>query len=209
MDISNRRHILMELGVKEDILLSIQNYMNLLWKTNEKLNLVSRKMTIDEFIDNHVVDSFLPLKYFPKDKVMQVADFGSGGGLPGVLFALQFPKMHFHLFEKSPKKQDFLRECQRNITPNITIHGEINPSDISGVDLIMARAFKPLDVLIEVSRDYFLSGGAYFLFKGRKDKIEEEILIAQKKFKDFKEIKAQIIPLHSPTLEVERHLVVI
>lgn len=215
MDWSTREKILKDLGVREETFPSLQKYMALLWKANESMNLISRKMTEDEFMDNHVVDCFLPLSYFPKmsfkkgsgeapTKLSKVADFGSGGGMPGVLYALQFPEISFHLFEKSPKKQDFLRECQRLFAPNIEIFGEITATDLQDVELVMARAFKPLDVILEISHDYYQSGGSYFLLKGRREKIEEEELIAQKKFKN---IKSEIIKLHSPVLEVERHLV--
>lgn len=215
MNWPNREKILKELGVREAIFSSLQKYMTLLWKANESMNLISRKMTEDEFMDNHVVDSFLPLPYFPKtrfkknseeasQKILTVADFGSGGGMPGVLYALQFPEISFRLFEKSPKKQEFLRECQSLLTPNIEIFGEITAKDLQGVDLVIARAFKPLDVLLEISHDYYQSGGSYFLLKGRREKIAEEEALAQKQFKD---LKIEVVKLHSPVLEVERHLV--
>lgn len=136
--------------------------------------------------------------------VCKVADFGTGGGLPGVLYAIQFPEMEFHLYEKSPKKQDFLKRCQA-LAPRIHIHGEI-PKDFGGVDLVIARGFKPVDVIIEMSQKNFKAGGKYFLLKARREKIDEEIALAKKKYKD---LKVTIEPLKSPVLEVERNLVLI
>ncbi len=137
LSLSQRKSILLKLGVKEEVLPMIQNYMNLLWQANDSLNLISRKMTMAEFIDNHIIDSFLPLSYFPTN-MSKVADFGSGGGLPGVLYALQFPHLEFHLFEKSPKKQEFINQCKK-IAPNLHIHGEITAQALLSIDLVMAE----------------------------------------------------------------------
>ncbi len=158
-------------------------------------------MTGEELIDNHVIDSLLPLKYFP-EKVKTAADFGSGGGLPAVIYALQFPDIQFLLFEKSPKKQSYLSKL-KSLIKNIEIKGEI-PSQLENMDLIMARAFKSLNVILELSRGHFEKKGAYFLLKGRREKINEEYAEAQKK---FKKLQLKITPLNSPLLEVERNLV--
>lgn len=189
------------LGFREDGIDSLRLYVELLWKANEELNLISRQMTFEELIDNHIIDSLLPLNKFPKN-LKSVADFGSGGGIPGVVYAIHFNQTQFTLFEKSVKKQEFLKRCQ-NITANLTIRGDI-PLQLDGFELVTARAFKPLDVILDMSRNYYKKGGSYFLLKGRKEKINEEVAISIKKFKD---LEVQIDSLHSPILEVERHLV--
>jgi 16S rRNA (guanine527-N7)-methyltransferase len=160
-------------------------------------------MTFEDLIDNHVIDCLLPLKSFPKS-VKAAADFGSGGGLPGVVYAIQFPEVKFHLYEKSPKKQEFLNRC-KTIAPNLEIHGEI-PQNLTHIDIVTSRAFKPVDVILDISRQYYTQGGKYFLLKGRQEKIDEEILLAKKKFKD---LKISVLPLKSPILDVERNLVLI
>lgn len=180
---------------------NLRAYMELLWDSNKDLNLFSRKMSEEDLLDNHLIDCLLPLKHFPENK-KSVADFGSGGGLPGVLYALAFPHLSFHLFEKSPMKQDFLKRCQR-LAKNIQVHGDI-PIELKNIDLVICRAFKPIDVILEMSRTYYQNQGSYFLLKGRQEKIEEELVLARKKFKD---LKVEVIPLKSPILEVERHIV--
>ncbi len=179
----------------------LKSYLEMLWSSNQELNLISRKMTGEELIDNHVIDSLLPLKYFP-EKIKVAADFGSGGGLPAVVYALQFPDIQFVLFEKSPKKQSYLNKLQ-SLVKNIEIKGEI-PNQLENTDLIMARAFKPLNVILELSRGHFEKKGAYFLLKGRREKINEEYIEAQKRFKN---LQLKITQLKSPLLDVERNLV--
>jgi 16S rRNA (guanine527-N7)-methyltransferase len=198
-----RLPLITELGFRKEALPQLKAYIDLLWKTNDALNLISRKMTFEELIDNHLIDCLLPLKKFPTN-VKVVADFGTGGGLPGVLYALQFPEMSFHLFEKSHLKQGFLDLC-KDIVPNLVIEGDL-PLDLPEIEIVIARAFKPIDVMLKMSRSYYAKGGKYFLLKARKEKIEEEVALATKEFKDLKVI---IEPLTSPVLEVERHLVLI
>lgn len=199
----NRIPIILELGFNESQLPALKHYIDYLWESNEILNLISRKMTFEELIDNHLIDCLLPLKYFPKN-LKNVADYGTGGGLPGVLYAIQFPEVKFHLYEKSKLKCDFLVQCMA-FAPNIIVQGDIT-HELKNVDLIIARAFKPIDVHLDMSRSYYNAKGKYFLLKARKEKIDEELALARKQFKD---IKAEIISLKSPVLDVERHLVLI
>lgn len=203
MSFENRLPIFKSLKFDEDKVTQLKAYVDLLWSSNEELNLISRQMSFDDLIDNHVIDSLLPLNLFPKN-VKNVADFGSGGGLPAVIFAIQFPHIQFYLYEKSIKKQNFLNKC-KGIAPNIQVAGEI-PLQLKNIDLITARAFKPLDVILDMSRSYYHEGGKYFLLKGRREKIDEEFILAQKKFKN---LKIDIQPLNSPVLDVERHVVLI
>ena len=203
MHFEKRIPLMIELGFREEALPQLKAYIDLLWASNEELNLISRKMTFEELIDNHVIDCLLPLKKFPQG-VKAAADFGSGGGLPGVVYAIQFANIPYHLYEKSPLKQEFLTRC-KTIAPNLQIHGEI-PKDLNGIDVVTARAFKPIDVILDISRNYYKNKGKYFLLKGRREKIDEEVTLSRKKFKD---LQVTIEPLKSPILDVERHLVLI
>jgi 16S rRNA (guanine527-N7)-methyltransferase len=203
MHFENRIPLILELGFNEAALPKLKAYLDLLWAANEELNLISRKMTYEELIDNHVIDCLLPLKKFPQG-VKSAADFGSGGGLPGVMYAIQFPEVQYHLYEKSVLKQEFLTRCKA-IAPNLVIHGELPPK-LEKIDIVTSRAFKPLDVILDMSRLYYAQGGKYFLLKGRLEKINEEIALSKKKFKDLN-VKVEV--LKSPILDVERHIVLI
>jgi len=203
MSFEKRIPLILELGFNEAAIPQLHAYIDLLWASNEELNLISRQMSFDELLDNHLVDCLLPLQQFPVG-LKVAADFGSGGGLPGVVYALQFPETRFQLFEKSPKKREFLNRCKA-LAPNLDIQGEI-PKSLAQVQIVMARAFKPIDVILDMSRDYYQKKGRYFLLKGRREKIDEEVLLARKKFKD---LQVTIETLKSPLLDVERHLVLI
>lgn len=199
----SRVPVMLDLGFREDGLALLKTYVELLWASNEELNLFSRKMTVEELVDNHVIDCLLPLKQFPKN-LKYAADLGSGGGLPGVIYAIQFPDTRYILFEKSVLKQNFLKKCIE-LASNLVVQGEI-PHDLDKVQIVTARAFKPIDVILDITRVYHGKKGKYFLLKGRQEKIDEEFQLAQKKFKD---LKIESVPLKSPVMDVERHLVLI
>lgn len=199
----SRISVMLELGFRKEGLATLKKYVELLWASNEELNLFSRKMTVEELVDNHVIDCLLPLKLFPKD-LRYAADLGSGGGLPGVVYAIQFPHTRYILFEKSILKQNFLKKCIE-FASNLVVQGEI-PHDLDKVQIVTARAFKPIDVILDITRIYYGKKGKYFLLKGRQEKIDEEVLLAKKKFKD---LKHETVTLKSPVMEVERHLVLI
>lgn len=194
---------MLDLGFREDGIAALKTYVELLWASNEELNLFSRKMTVEELVDNHVIDCLLPLKQFPKN-LKYAADLGSGGGLPGVIYAIQFPDTRYILFEKSVLKQNFLKKCIE-LASNLVVQGEI-PHDLDKVQIVTARAFKPIDVILDITRVYHGKKGKYFLLKGRQEKIDEEFQLAKKKFKD---LKIESVPLKSPVMDVERHLVLI
>lgn len=199
----SRVSLMLELGYRQDGIATLKKYVELLWASNEELNLFSRKMTVEELVDNHVLDCLLPLKQFPIG-LKYAADLGSGGGLPGVIYAIQFPDTRYILFEKSVLKQNFLKKCIA-LAPNLVVQGEI-PHDLDKVQIVTARAFKPIDVILDITRSYYGKKGKYFLLKGRQEKIDEELVDAKKK---FKELKIESVPLKSPVMEVERHLVLI
>ena len=73
-----RISLMLELGFRKEGIALLKKYVELLWASNEELNLFSRKMTFEELIDNHVIDCLLPLKKFPKD-LKYAADLGAGG----------------------------------------------------------------------------------------------------------------------------------
>jgi 16S rRNA (guanine527-N7)-methyltransferase len=189
----------LELGVSEEAYLGLIGYTERLWEANEELNLFSRKMPIKDLVENHIFDCLLALKDFQAFKFTKLADFGSGGGMPAIILAICFPNATVRLFEKSPKKRQFL-ESQIDFVPNIEVYEEVNSEYLEDIDLITARAFKPIEIILKLSRPYFKSGGRYLLYKAKQDVIQQEI-------KDARLKNYELIKLESPFLEVERHLV--
>ncbi len=212
-----KKELLLKIGLRPESMAPLTAYIQHLWLTNKSLNLISRQMSFEDLINNHVIDCLLPAPLMPNG-IKRIWDFGSGGGLPGIIYALQWPHMEVQLFEKSPKKQEFLKSCL-SFAPNIIVKSTIpenfdhhfgNTTKLSAKEnMITARGFKPLHILLELSSWYYQKGGRYFLLKGRREKIEEEIVLTQKKIKHFSPDKIEIKKLYSPVVNSERHLLLI
>jgi len=119
----------------------------------------------------HISDSLQLLTIAPSARTW--ADFGSGGGFPGVVLACalaETPGAVVHLVERNAKKAAFLREALRVTNSPGVIHlADIGDSvdRITGpVDCVTARAVAPLHQLIGFAEP-FVKKGAKALFRQR------------------------------------------
>lgn len=70
---------------------------------NERVNLVSRK-DVDALEEHHLLHSLLATRVFHPAPGARVADFGTGGGFPGLPLAIIHPDAHFTLVDSIAKK---------------------------------------------------------------------------------------------------------
>lgn len=200
--LENHKEKALELGLNEEQFSNLVSYVERLWAANNELNLFSRKMPPEDLVENHIFDCLIAIPEFRNYEFKRLADFGSGGGMPGVILAIAFPECEILLCEKSPKKRKFL-EAQAKILGNIKVLDEVSDKYLSGVDLVTARAFKPISVIHKMSRDYSSKGGKYLLYKALRETIDLELKEAKLKG------SLRIIELKSPYRDVERNLVAI
>ena len=180
---------------------ALSDYLLLAWNRNQTLNLVSRKTTPDEWVDNHLFDCLIALPYLPQTSC--VADLGSGAGFPAIPFALCRPNTKFILYEKSPQKRKFLKSCC-SLAKNLEIRGALEEGLCSEVDCITARGFKPLPKLFAFTKSYFAKKGLYVLLKGRKSVIDKELEDA-----NIKANSVRIQKLNPVGKADERHLIIL
>lgn len=137
--------------VSRETLARLECYAELLVKWNKSINLVSRDSLQDlwrrHFLDSAQLFQHIPATFDGAEPV--VIDFGSGAGFPGMVLAiLGLKKLHF--IESDQRKCVFLREVARATDCQVTVHNkrieEIKPFR---ADLITARAFAPLDNLLD------------------------------------------------------------
>lgn len=203
-ELLEKKQYFLDLGMDDAAFAKLESYTQLLWAANQDLNLFSRKMPLKDLVDNHLLDCALAFPQFLEQDFSVLADFGSGGGMPSVLLGILFKDREVRIFEKSPKKRQFLKSIQDQLCPNLRIYEEVKESQLDGVDLITARAFKPIDIILKLSRSYFQSSGKYLLYKAKSETIKKELSDAKLKENSFK-----VIPLNNPLLDVERNLVFI
>lgn len=160
----------------------LQRYVELLLQWQSKTNLVAAS-TLPKLWTRHISDSLQLLALAPAAR--RWADFGSGGGFPGLVLACalaETPGAMVHLIERNARKGAFLREALRVTNSSGTIHladiGD-NVDRITGpVDCVTARAVAPLHQLIGFAEPLVHQGAKALFLKGQD--VEAELTEATK-----------------------------
>jgi len=162
--------------VSRETITSLVKYENYLIKSNKTLNLIG-KSTINEIWLRHFLDSSQVIDFIDKN-ACNLIDLGSGAGFPGLIIAILAKDRKIHLkvqlIEKSPKKASFLREIVNYLNLNVEV---LNINALTHVkkleaDLIVARAFKPLKIILrflDKNTEYWKK---VFLFLGKTGHVE-------------------------------------
>ena len=167
-----------ERNVSRETLEKLKACEALVRKWNPSINLIS-KSTIDDVWDRHIVDSLQITPLIPKN-IQQIADFGSGGGFPGIVIAA-FAQEHLSnvdvtLVESDKRKAVFLRTSVRELGLNANvIDTRVESMAPLSVDFITARALSSLNNLFEMALPHSTPHTRYCFPKGRRyqEEIEE------------------------------------
>ena len=164
--------LLNQLDVPRETFFDFETLISLISEKNRDLNIISKKNSQISFIrDRHIIDSAQIIEFVDLNS-NTTSDIGTGGGMPGLVLAIMLKnlkkKMKFNLYEKSYHKSIFLKEASRKLN----LDTEIIQKDIFSITkiktgTIMARAFKPLPVVLELVYKNFNSYKNLILFMGR------------------------------------------
>ena len=178
--------------LKDDLNFSDQSVENLkyfsksLLGANKKHNFISPN-PVSDIWHRHILDSAQLVKFINFNNG-SLADFGTGGGFPGIVLAIFNTNKDFHvkLFEKSPVKRKFLEEMVRkyNIQAQVfsNIYENIHEFEVG---IIVSRAFKKLDKIIQVSREIVKRPHKIIVLKGKNAQEELNKALKNKKY-DYK-----------------------
>ena len=88
------------------------------------------------------------------------------------------------LYEKSPVKREFLQEVSKRLSIKVEIKGNIY-EEIVDTDYVVSRAFKKLELIIQVSREIVKKSHKIIVLKGQN--AQEDLKKAFKREKyDYK-----------------------
>ena len=169
------------LNVSRETFLQFEAYCDLLKRENSKINLIS-KSTEKEIRKRHIVDCAQTIEFIEENYDI-CTDIGSGSGLPGIVLAIimqiKKPDMKFYLYEKSFRKCEFLSLVKEKLGLNAEVfQKDIFEEKNLETDLIIARAFKPLPVILDLAEKNFKSFKSVIIFLGKNKKnILKEALI--------------------------------
>ena len=159
----------------------------------------------------HLIDSItvLPvMRQFLTQKSPQIADLGSGGGLPAIPIAILQPEWHVTLIEAIRKKTAFLQHVRGKLgLKNIQVLSErveaVAKSQPGQFDAVISRAFTNLAHFLELSLPLLKPDGLVFAMKAKRADEELQDVCMD----DWRLIADE--PLQIPNLAVERRLLVL
>ena len=177
------------LNVSRETFPEFEAYCDLLKKENSKINLIS-KSTEKDIRKRHIVDCAQTIDFID-EKYDICTDIGSGSGLPGIVLAIimkiKKPNMKFNLYEKSFRKCEFLSDVKEKLNLNAeVIQKDIFREKNIETDLIIARAFKPLPIMLDLANKNFKKFKSVIIFLGKNKKEILEKALSNWSF-DYKE----------------------
>jgi len=182
-EISKKYLQLKDQNVPRETLIEFELFIAMLKKKNEEINIISKETAKNDVIrERHVIDSSQIIEFVDLNSNI-ITDIGSGGGMPGIIISIMIKNMKnlakVHLYEKSHHKSSFLRKVSRDLKLNTEVKQE-NIFEAQNLEsgTIMARAFKPLPIILDLVYKNFSSYKNLIVFMGKNgEKVLEEALI--------------------------------
>jgi len=200
---------ILQISYTEKMLENVNAFFRLYQEWNKKKASLSSILDEKEFITRHLLDSLTPINYLKSIQYLKSStrcvDLGAGGGFPGVPIKIFQPKINLDFAEVKQKKICFLNEVILNL-PLLGVNvidtsiGKVKPN----YQLLFTRAFGSLQKICHEARMY-IKKGFIVAYKGKKDKINEEI----EQLSTHIQKRTHVHKVETPFLDEERHLVII
>ena len=182
-EIFKKYPLLKNQNVSRETLIEFELFISMLQQRNEEINIISKETAKNEAIrERHIIDSAQIIEFVDLNSNI-ITDIGSGGGMPGIVISIMIKNnknsAKVHLYEKSHHKSAFLRKVSRDLKLNTEVMQE-NIFEAQNLDsgTIMARAFKPLPIILDLVYKNFSSYKNLIVFMGKNgEKVLEETLI--------------------------------
>jgi 16S rRNA (guanine(527)-N(7))-methyltransferase RsmG len=140
-----------QLSPTQQQVLQIQQYMKILRRWNEKLNLTAIRDPL-EILHRHFCESMFGASAIPVDKG-RLADIGAGPGFPGIPLKIARPDLDLVLVESNIKKGTFLAEVARELeltnTRVIISRYEELGEELAPLDFVCSRAVGDFPTFLE------------------------------------------------------------
>ena len=192
------------LNVSRETFPELEQFRKTIIEKNKDINLISKE-TENISKERHIIDSAQIIDLIDLNGSV-CTDIGSGSGLPGIVLAIimKYKKsdMKFKLYEKSFHKSNFLKEVTNKFNLNVEVFQKdiFNEKNLSS-DIIVARAFKPLPVILNLIKNNFKYFNEVILFLGKSGReIIEEVSL---EWKIKYEVKKSITNENSIILKIK------
>ena len=192
--------------VSRETITSLKKYENLLIKANKNLNLIGNS-TINSIWERHFLDSAQVIDFIDKnDKTL--VDLGSGAGFPGLVLAITLKDrkipLKIKLIDKSPKKVKFLKDLINKLQLDVEVINQNILEDPKKLldDVFVARAFKPLKIILQLIHNKAKNWKKIFIFLGKTGK--NELLQASKSWDIEYKQRVSVTSNDSTVIEINR-----
>ena len=192
--------------VSRETITSLKKYEDILIKANKTLNLIGNS-TIKDIWTRHFLDSVQVIDFIDKNNKTLV-DLGSGAGFPGLVLAIALKDrkipLKIKLIEKSPKKVKFLKNLINELQLNVeVINQNILEEPIKFFDdVFITRAFKPLNMILQLMHNKAKNWKKIFIFLGKTGK--KELLQASKSWDIEYKQRVSVTSNDSIVIEINR-----
>ena len=192
--------------VSRETITSLKKYEDLLIKANKGLNLIGNS-TINQIWTRHFLDSYQVIDFIDKNN-KNLVDLGSGAGFPGLVLAIlakdrKIP-LKIKLIEKSAKKVEFLKEVINKLQLDVEVlkQNALELQNRLGEDLIVARAFKPLKIILQLIHTNAENWKKIFIFLGKTG--SRELLQASKSWDMQYKLRMSVTSRDSIVIEINK-----
>lgn len=160
-----------QLTASEQQVLQIQQYIEILLRWNEKVNLTAIRDPL-EILYRHFCESMFGAAILPSEQC-RLADVGSGGGFPGLPLKIVHPEWEILLIESNVKKATFLTEVVRELGLQavrvlVSRYEELH-EEIAPVDVICSRAVGDFEPFLDWASSPMLGTERIALWIGGED----------------------------------------
>ena len=170
------------LELDEAQIAKLLDFMGLLQKWNKVYNLTAVRNP-EEMLTHHLLDSLAAVAPLRRHLAQQggagrrLLDVGSGGGLPGVVFAICCPDLDVSCVDTVAKKAAFIQHAAAALQLS-NLHGlHARVENLDGpFDVVSCRAFAALADFTAWSRQALAPHGVWLAMKGRHPQDEIDAL---------------------------------
>ena len=177
------------------------DYLALLQKWNKTYNLTALRDPA-QMISHHLLDSLTILPYLANAQSM--IDVGSGGGMPAIPAAICRPDLRITMVDANSKKTTFLRQAiiELGLDNAAVSNSRVEDWRDNQANIVTSRAIAELADFVRLTRHLLGENGHWVAMKGVYP--QDELFRLPENVAAY-----QIDPVHVPTLNAERHIVLL
>jgi len=189
----------MQIDLTSEQLGKLSDYLALFIKWNKAYNLTAIRDP-QQMVPLHLLDSLVVNPHI--QSAADIADIGTGPGLPGIVLAIMNPKKSFTLLDSNGKKTRFLFMAKTALgLDNVTIVNDrveaYHPP--KPFDMIVSRAFASLYDMTHWCQHLRAEQGCFMAMKGVYP--DDEIAAIDDRFRVVDSVRLVV-----PGVDAERHL---